>query len=227
MLKTAAYARGSANALLSLGLVKLARGVMGAGKAVPELGELLAGMRRPAQTMPTAGERLFQTAHGRPVGRNDDLLHMAPAMQVGGTPRKPTPAVSPEQMRARHPAWVDDAPAPVAQARPRKKVEVAAAQPQPTAQPQPAAQAATPAAPAAQPAAAPAATAAPAAAAAAPAEGAAADPSGPFAKLRSMNIGPKAAAGLGLVGGGAYLAHGMSQDPQMSVTPSAPLAYYP
>lgn len=47
---------------------------------------------------------------------------------------------------------------------------------------------------------------------------------GPFAKLRNANLGPKAAIGLGLGAGGLYAANQLGQDPQMTVTPSAP--YY-
>lgn len=46
----------------------------------------------------------------------------------------------------------------------------------------------------------------------------------PFAKLRNANLGPKAAIGLGLGAGGLYAANQLRQDPQMTVTPSAP--YY-
>lgn len=62
----------------------------------------------------------------------------------------------------------------------------------------------------------------------APAEGSTSTPQqssgGPFEKLRNANLGPKAAIGLGLGAGGLYAANQLGQDPQMTVTPSAP--YY-
>lgn len=50
---------------------------------------------------------------------------------------------------------------------------------------------------------------------------------GPFPKLKGALTSPKVLAGLGLTAGGGYALNAMSQDPNMSVTPSAPLAYYP
>lgn len=50
---------------------------------------------------------------------------------------------------------------------------------------------------------------------------------GPFPKLRQALTRPKVLAAGALLGGTAYATNELSKDPQMSVTPSAPLAYYP
>ena len=50
---------------------------------------------------------------------------------------------------------------------------------------------------------------------------------GPFPKVREWATRPSTLLGGGLLAGGAYAANEVLKDPQMSVTPSAPLAYYP
>lgn len=205
MLKSAAYVAGWANAFAKLGAplggaqsLKLEQSVRQAlGHSAEDAA--LHGVRAAGGSASSVEKGIGQLAPAGAAGHSAHsarhYAHPEPTPFVPPRTAAPAPDASPYGV---NPAPKQPVPQP----------EIPAASPYGV-NPAPRQPAAQPEIPAAQPA-----------AAAAPAEGA----GGPFAKLRNANLGPKAAIGLGLGAGGLYAANQLGQDPQMTVTPSAP--YY-